>query len=126
LILSGNTLYGTADLGGSFGNGAVFAVNTDGTGFRNLHSLVGGDGAYPFAGLILSGNTLYGTGQYSGSSGNGTVFAVNTDGTGFTTLHSFTALGQVYYTTSEGANPYAGLIPAGNGKTRYGTTANGG
>ena len=32
LILSGNTLYGTAR-GGSSGNGTVFAVNTDGTGF---------------------------------------------------------------------------------------------
>ena len=38
LILSGNTLYGTADAGGSSGNGTVFAVNTDGTGFTNLHS----------------------------------------------------------------------------------------
>ena len=38
LILSGNTLYGTASDGGSSGNGTVFAVNTDGTGFTNLHS----------------------------------------------------------------------------------------
>ena len=56
--------------GGSSGNGTVFAVNTDGTGFTNLHSFTAGvdlqlytnsDGAYPYAGLILSGNTLYGT-----------------------------------------------------------------
>ena len=38
LILSGNTLYGTARSGGSSGNGTVFALNTDGTGFTNLHS----------------------------------------------------------------------------------------
>ena len=38
LILSGNTLYGTTIDGGSSGNGTVFAVNTDGTGFTNLHS----------------------------------------------------------------------------------------
>ncbi len=38
LLLSGNTLYGTAQNGGSSGNGVVFAVNTDGTGFTNLHS----------------------------------------------------------------------------------------
>src|SRR6266850_16467 len=37
LVLSGNTLYGTAAKGGSFGYGALFAVNTDGTGFTNLH-----------------------------------------------------------------------------------------
>ena len=101
MILSGNTLYGTASAGGSSGNGTVFAVNTDGTGFTNLHSFTAtsgsqaygtnSDGANPYGGLILSGNTLYGTARYGGSSGNGTVFAVNTDGTGFTNLHSFTA-----------------------------------
>ena len=101
LVLSGNTLYGTANSGGTFGNGTVFAVNTDGTGFTNLHSFTAtapvlrlytnSDGANPWAGLILSGNTLYGTALCGGSSGNGTVFAVNTDGTGFTNLHSFTA-----------------------------------
>ena len=42
LILSGNTLYGTAYGGGSSGNGTVFAVNTDGTGFTNLYSFTGG------------------------------------------------------------------------------------
>src|SRR6266702_4556107 len=38
LILSGNTLYGTANGGGSGGAGTVFALNTDGTGFRTLHN----------------------------------------------------------------------------------------
>jgi len=76
LILSGNTLYGTAIQGGRSGNGTVFAVNTDGTGFTNLHSFtahddsdINGDGAYPNGGLILSGNTLYGTASRGGSSG---------------------------------------------------------
>jgi uncharacterized repeat protein (TIGR03803 family) len=77
---SGNTLYGTAVQGGSPGYGTVFAVNTDGTGFTNLHNFAyyDSDGAYPKAGLILSVNSLYGTGGGS-SPGNGTVFAVNTD-----------------------------------------------
>src|SRR2546422_929481 len=90
LILSGTTLYGTANTGGSSGAGTVFAINTDGTGFTNLHSFTGGsDGATPYGGLVLSGNTLYGTATYGGSSGNGTVFKVNTDGSGFTNLYSF-------------------------------------
>src|SRR5207249_9395327 len=101
LILSGNTLYGTAYRGGSSGNGTVFAVNTDGTGFTNLHSFspISGptpgsgstntDGADPAARLILSGNTLYGTAEIGGSSGNGTVFAVNTHATEFTIMHCF-------------------------------------
>jgi len=122
---SGSTLYGTAG-GGSSGNGTVFAVNTDGTGFTNLHSFTAvdpnngtnSDGEYPQAGLIFSGNTLYGTAYGAGSSGNGTVFAVNTDGTGFTTLHNFAGY------PSDGANPFAGLIFSGN--TLYGTSISGG
>src|SRR5208283_4630418 len=58
LILSRNTLYGTAEDGGSSGNGTVFAVNTDGTGFTNLYSFTptpapaytNSDGANPWAG----------------------------------------------------------------------------
>ncbi len=34
LILSGNTLYGTAENGGSGGHGTVFKINTDGIGLR--------------------------------------------------------------------------------------------
>jgi uncharacterized repeat protein (TIGR03803 family) len=123
VILSGNTLYGTASSGGSGGAGTVFAVNTDGTGYTNLHHFISGsDGAYPEAGMILSGNTLYGTASQGGSSGNGTVFAVHTDGTGFTNLYSFTATSA--NTNSDGARPYAGLILSGN--TLYGTASVGG
>src|SRR5690349_1586221 len=58
LIVSGNTLYGTASGGGSSGNGTVFALKTDGTGFTNLHSFTecfncGTIGIGPRAGLIL-------------------------------------------------------------------------
>jgi uncharacterized repeat protein (TIGR03803 family) len=131
LILSGNTLYGTASQGGSSDNGTVFAVNTDGTGFTNLHSFTAtadfiytnSDGASPRAGLVLSGNTLYGTAVSGSVSGYGTVFAVNTDGSGFTNLHTFTAA-PYPYTNSDGANPYAGLILSGD--TLYGTALSGG
>jgi uncharacterized repeat protein (TIGR03803 family) len=139
LILSGNTLYGTAVQGGTSGNGTVFALNTDGTGFTTLHSFTGtsipgasngtnSDGTGPQTRLILSGNTLFGTASAGGTSGNGTVFALNTDGTGFTTLHSFTSVSNPNHfsngTNSDGANPYAGLILSGN--TLYGTTDQGG
>src|SRR6202030_3327535 len=91
LILSGNTLYGTATVGGSSGSGTVFAVNTDGSGFTNLYVFTGGnDGSAPSASLMLSSNTLYGTAAGAGSSGNGTVFVVNTDGSGFASVHGFT------------------------------------
>jgi uncharacterized repeat protein (TIGR03803 family) len=134
LILSGNTLYGTANAGGSSGLGTVFKVKTDGTGFTNLHSFTtlskgppfpagtNSDGASPQGGLVLLGNTLYGTATYGGSSGGGTLFAVHTDGTGFTNLHNFTTRSNG--TNSDGANPWSGLILSGN--TLYGTAAVGG
>jgi len=131
LILSGNTLYGTAAFGGTNGGGTVFAVNTNGTGFTTLHSFMAtsgsntnSDGALPLAGLVLSGNTLYGTTYFGGTNGFGTVFAVNTNGTGFTTLHIFTALSGSNSTNSDGAYPQAGLILSGN--TLYGTAGSGG
>jgi uncharacterized repeat protein (TIGR03803 family) len=118
LIISGNALYGTTAHGGmlapvSTGDGTVFAINTDGTGFTTLHTFppalgqsvpgydlfrgeeyyvwmyLNTDGAVPVAGLILAGNTLYGTASGGGNGGNGTVFRVNTDGTGFAILHHF-------------------------------------
>jgi len=132
LILLGNTLYGTAYEGGTAFTGTVFAVNTDGAGFTNLHSFsktsfpsdTNSDGADPIAELVLSGNTLYGTAPNGGPQGGGTVFAVNTDGTGFTNLHDFTATSlDAPYTNSDGANPVAGLVLSGD--TLYGV-ANGG
>jgi uncharacterized repeat protein (TIGR03803 family) len=119
LVLLSNTLYGMAPWGGNSGDGTLFAVNTDGTGFTTLHSFTdGSDGAAPNLGqLILSGNTLFGTTVEGGSSGDGAVFGVNTDGTGFTTLYSFT-------NGSDGANPEAGLVLSGN--TFYGTANKGG
>ena len=128
LVLSGRILYGTTYRGGNVGNGTVFAVNTDGTGFTNLYNFTAlnnntnADGANPKAGLVLSGETLYGTTYGGGSFGNGTVFAVNTDGTGFTNLHNFTALNN--YTNTDGADPVAGLVLSSN--TLYGTTFGGG
>jgi uncharacterized repeat protein (TIGR03803 family) len=84
VILSGNTLYGTAEQGGSSANGTVFAVNTNGTGFANLYSFTArdpvtytnSDGCNPYGGLILSGNSLYGTAELGGSLAYGTLFAL--------------------------------------------------
>jgi uncharacterized repeat protein (TIGR03803 family) len=130
LVLSGNTLYGTAIEGGSAGNGTVFSIHTDGTGFANLHNFTAtsgssgvfgdganSDGATPADGLILSGDTLYGTAGYGGSSGYGAVFAVNTNGGGFTNLHSLND-------HPDGADPFNALILSGD--TLYGTAANNG
>jgi uncharacterized repeat protein (TIGR03803 family) len=106
LILSGNTLYGTASQGGGSTIGTVFAVNTDGTGFRTLHTFGQPDGGgEPFGGLILSSNTLYGAAV-------GAVFSVNTNGTGFTILTNLPSF-------TDGSFSPSGLLLSGG--TLYGT-----
>src|SRR5665213_1169229 len=132
LIISGNTLYGTAPNGGTNGAGTVFALNINGTSFANLHnftarsgpSSTNGDGAYPTGPLVLSGGTLYGMAGGGGTNGTGTMFALNTDGTRFTNLYNFTAEDPITGTNRDGAFPNGGLILSG--KTLYGTASRGG
>jgi len=125
LTMFGNTLYGTAQAGGTNGKGTVFKLNIDGSGFTNLHNFSGGgDGASPIAGLILSGQSLYGTAFGGGTNGNGTIFSLMTNGTFFTVLHTFAAGSGYDFTNIDGANPVGELMLSGN--TLYGTTDVGG
>lgn len=138
LILLSNRLYGATFHGNIYGNGAVFAMNTNGTGFTNLHTFTpyvldtqgyaytNNDGAEP-NNLILSSNTLYGTTAYGGTNGSGTIFKINADGTGFTNVYVFTARSGFFAlmgTNSDGANPDEGLLLFSN--TLYGTALLGG
>ena len=116
MTISNNTLYGTALLGGTNGEGTVFKINTDGTGFTNLYTFSAGDGALPNGTLTLSGNTLYGTTSFGGD-GAGVLFKVNTDGSGFTNFYSFTG-------GDDGSLPVGLLLLSGN--TLYGATLYGG
>jgi uncharacterized repeat protein (TIGR03803 family) len=78
------------------------------------------DGGNPFAGLTVdrAGN-LYGT-TSSGGSGYGTAFELKNTAKGYkyVVLHTFAG-------GTDGANPYARLMPGAGGKL-YGTTVNGG
>jgi uncharacterized repeat protein (TIGR03803 family) len=138
LIVSGSLLYGVTSFGGANGNGMVFSINTNGTGFAALHpfntlgfvsgiGLTNSDGSGPI-GLVLSGNMLYGSATSGGTNGAGTVFALNTNGSGFVTLHTFNRaafdpnIGSS--TNSDGENPEGGMILSGG--TLYGTTYQGG
>jgi uncharacterized repeat protein (TIGR03803 family) len=133
LILSGTTLLGTVNNGGPASIGAVFALQTDGTGFTNLHfftASAGGaatntDGANPGnASLTLANDTLYGTTFLGSSSGNGTVFKLSVDGTGFVVLHSFSDAVNPYFTNWDGTHPANGVILSR--RMLYGTANSGG
>jgi uncharacterized repeat protein (TIGR03803 family) len=119
VTLLGSALYGTTYSGGSSGQGTVFKLNTDGTGYTVLTSFTNSsnDGGHPQAGVTLSGSVLYGTTGYGGTAYAGTVFRMNNDGTGYVVLHNFAG-------GSEGEHPYADLTLSGS--VLYGTTPNGG
>ena len=119
LTLSGSTLYGMTNLGGSSNRGTIFSMNTDGTGFALLHSLSSGSGggSYPKGSLTLSGSKLFGM-TSGGGGATTTLFSLNTDGTGFGALHYFTGL------ANDGVYPEGSLTLSGS--TLYGMTSAGG
>ena len=90
LTLVGSTLYGMSNQwGGGNGKGAIFNMNTDGTGFSVLHyfpdSAIANDGYFPSGGLTLFASALYGTTSCGGpprsdtTYGYGTIFSLTLD-----------------------------------------------
>jgi len=74
LTLSGSTLYGMTNYGGTSSLCLIFSIDTDRTGFKDLFDFNTSKGAYPAGSLTLSGNTFYGTTSYGGSHFDGVVF----------------------------------------------------
>jgi len=121
-------LYGTTDEGGTncapYGCGTVFRITPEGT-LTTLYSFCAQsgcpDGEEPYAGVVqATDGNFYGTTVYGGDHNSGTVFKITPQGT-LTRLYSFCARSNC----SDGANPIAGLVRAGDGNF-YGTTAAGG
>lgn len=138
---SDGTLYGTTRSGGvkggvlaqhgldAAGNGTVFKVNQDGTGYEVLHAFTGrdGDGLQPVAGLVeapngaLFGTTLEDSADHGGAfgAGHGTVFTLKKDGSGYRLLYTFGT------NAAHGHTVWAKLIVGSDGGL-YGTTDGGG
>jgi uncharacterized repeat protein (TIGR03803 family) len=123
LDTSGN-LYGTTLCWGPTGNGTIFTVRTDGTGFKVLHAFTTPtDCSYSLSYVVLGDSgRMYGT-TGGGPSNYGTIFKMKTDGKAFEVLHTF--VGGAF----DGAYPRgvvfdrsAGLI----GTTVFGGSSDGG
>lgn len=131
-LLLGGTLYGTAESGGTNGNGTIYSIGTNGGGFAVIHTFSPGrgtlftntDGVTPVAGLAGVGDTLYGATFYGGTNGTGTIFSLRTNGQNFTVIHSF-RVGHTNFldefTNADGTAVQGNLLLSGG--TLYGTTA---
>jgi uncharacterized repeat protein (TIGR03803 family) len=121
LAVSGATLYGSTVYGGPRGEqgGVVFAIGTDGSGFRLLHAFgEPGDGFGGSTAPILVGDTLYGMTRWGGN-GTGVIYACNAASGAYRRLHAFAADG------SDGSSPL-GTLTAGPEGFLYGLTWQGG
>jgi uncharacterized repeat protein (TIGR03803 family) len=122
LMNSEGDLYGVTEEGGTYGEGVVYELSNSGT-LTVLHSFAGGvnhtDGLYPYGTPAMDKNgNLYGTTEEGGSSELGIIWKVSKDGTE-TVLHSFAG------GSSDGANPFAGVIVDAKGNLYGDTTAGG-
>ena len=115
----GGYLYGvTADGGsGGSGQGAIYRIAHDGSGFSVLHSfgpidsnLANTGGARPRAGLLVGNDgRLYGATQLGGPNGAGVLYRMEVDGSAFTVLYAFSALSR-RGTNRSGAYPTGDIV----------------
>jgi uncharacterized repeat protein (TIGR03803 family) len=94
------SLYGTTEYGGTAGQGTIFKVNKDGTGYSVVASFEAATGSRPRGGLVEGPDgALYGTTEQGGQMGLGTVFRY---GTAFGDITSIEILNQVPTVTGVG------------------------
>ena len=115
-------LYGSTWIGGRFGQGSLFRIGRDGSGFALLKHFGDGaaDGRQPTHALLQGKDgRLYGVTSLGGTFDKGTAFVLNKDGTGFSRLRNFGA------TAADGSQPSSPLVQNLDG-TLYGATTEGG
>jgi uncharacterized repeat protein (TIGR03803 family) len=131
LEASDGALYSVAGNAGAYASDAVYKLNKDGSGYREIFSFgpeVNSGILIPNGGLVEGADgALYLTSWAGGITnvnpygftGYGTIFKLRKDGSEFQVLHNFGA------TPNDGQLPVSGLLLANDGRL-YGTTPGGG
>lgn len=121
-------LYGTTYQGGnggqncgSAGCGTVYKLTPSNGSWQEsvLYSFRSGrDGGYPWAGVLVNESGIFGTTALGGQFNTGTIYQLKASGNGWTktTLYDFGRM------ATNGAEPFAGLIPGAAGNL-YGATS---
>ena len=115
-LLIRKVLYALASGGGASGNGCIFSIDTNGSGYRDIYDFNGTTGAQPAGSLTFSNGKFYGTTYYGGTLNDGIVFSIDTDGNNYKVLHQFD--------NTYGEDPIGTLVLSG--KVLYGMTRLGG
>lgn len=117
---SGN-LFGTTDIGGAFGDGAVYEVVKNGASWKErvVFGFSGSDGMSPEGTpTIDKDGNIYVTSIEGAAFGNGSIVKLSPASGGYTETAVYSFVGP------EGSSPSAGLLP--RGKDFYMTTTSGG
>lgn len=123
LTLFGTTIYGRTSSGGANGEGVIFKIETDSSGFQVLYDFQTGSsnmlGKEPHHDAMLYyDDNLYGTALEGGDDDNGVIYRISLTGKDYTALHVFQG------GNNDGAQPHSGVILVED--VFYGITAAGG
>ena len=112
--------YGCTYEGGFNGEGTIFRINKDGSGYKDLWDFTGATGDYPYYGSLTAyGSRLFGAAYEGGANNYGAVFSIDTNGSGYRDIWDFDD------TVSNGAYPESVTLAISKGKI-YGMTDEGG
>jgi uncharacterized repeat protein (TIGR03803 family) len=116
LVGKSGAIYGTTS-GGMTGNGTLYRVGHDGTGYQILHQFdsTPGDGAGPQGLWEGQDGLIYGVTSGGGTNGGGTLFSLHRDGMDYRRVHAFEA------ERGELTGPVGALV--GGNDRLYGSTA---
>ncbi len=118
LFSDGTFLYGMTAYGGSGGNGVIFKIGFNGSGYSKLLDFdYTNNGAYPNGSLISDGTFLYGATTQGGVNSYGILFKIKPDGSSFADILDFDS-------NTNGNTPNADLFY--DGAFLYGMTSGGG
>jgi uncharacterized repeat protein (TIGR03803 family) len=137
--LVGTTLYGYTAYGGDFQSGAIFKINTDGTGYHVVHSfgglVVGPNGVVLQDGdsphhdsLRIVNNELIGATVFGGDANQGVLYAYNFVTGGYRIIHELNGMTKTNPdgSTNDGAQPHSNPMFSVAEGVLYGLTSEGG
>lgn len=106
---SDGKLYGTTTIGGASGNGVIYSMNADGTGYTRLHEFTDAEGYEPSGKLLeASDGKLYGACRQGGPNNLGILYRMNKNGTGFEIIYD-------YSVATGGYSPVGSLVEDAGG-----------